>query len=308
VKSGQSLERDAAHIEAGYLLTDGEFITRKEAEDKFGYSESTDLKSHGAFVEPSEFAAAKEVALSKAYDPDELRDAHGRWVKEVFGDQTEVTSHAYEADRWTVRDAISFAVKRAGLQEFVKTTPLRSFTVANDWDSLRQTDLSKIAHDELTTDYTKTIGGAHIWGRNRDTGKNFGEVYVVLHPNDMVYGDGRLKIFKENSTTNAARNTSNLVAIATVHELSHQLHRFAPDSVKEMIRSVWQKYQDAARGLGDSRLKPVTQYAGLKKDNDDEWFAETHTAYVMWPKILEPNDRFAFEKIKEIRTALGLKG
>ena len=275
--------------------------------------------------------------VAKAYDPDEERDAHGRWVESggtggaseqepaVSVDTSSIAwqkwSNDSEArvlgsvgvlpsydpaipkgDRPSYNFAIAEAAEKAGLVDYLKAhAPIKVLAVGNDWAGLYNMHLSADADASLPYKNPKEIPGCHIW--NSDDPKHpYGEIYLLR--NLITYGGGDLRPFEQFSTVCSAQNTRQLVMMSAVHEFAHQVWETSSSEIRDVIHGAWKLYGDSTSWSERLKLKPITKYA---VSPEQEWFAETHAAYILWPDVLKKEDRFAYDKIREIRLALGLK-
>ena len=274
--------------------------------------------------------------VAKAYDPDEPRDAKGEWtsggvsvsavttgptsprekwlairweafqkLRTAIGPTTQLENYGYESERPTLDATVAGAIQKAGISDFIKANPLKLLTVAKDWESLWETKLSDAGAVALHPSTMANVAGCHLTMKDKN-GVPQGEVYLITDlEKDFKFGDGRLNMFDAKATVTAAKNRTQLIEISATHELTHQLQLKATPAAQALISETWEKYKACRDGYGRGTLYPVTKYAAT---NEKEWFAETHTAYVLWPEMLSAFDPFAYKQIGLIREALGLKG
>jgi Glucose-regulated metallo-peptidase M90 len=136
--------------------------------------------------------------------------------------------------------------------------------------------------------------------------------------NENRVGMGLTPIAKEVgpdiwSLSSIASSADDMQRRTSTHELGHHLHRAnydpvwvpqASDEERKLAHSIDADVHAAWKSRWLSERWMVSKYANR---DHDEWFAETHAAYVFHPETLKKKDPDAYALMKKIREQRGMK-
>jgi len=178
----------------------------------------------------------------------------------------------------TFREDVHAAIRKAGMQPFLKTHPVQHLIEGEHPDHPRALGLyGGGSHTVLVKSLTAqavALGLEAKWHRDK------------IGPNAWT-------VRSEKDTPEEKRKA------VTVHELSHHMHLNGALS-GELHTKINEHFDKIVAG---KQWVPST-YA---RTNEKEWFAEAHTAYVYHRAELRVNDPAGFEIVKRVRKFYGMR-